>query len=358
MRGAMGEGIDAAELAGGFREVLSREWPIEKAKRHAEREQVIDEALWETLAALGWLGLSIPEAFGGLGLGADGLGLLYRELGACLAPAPVLPTLLAAELVMRAGAPEQHSRWLPAFASGAARGAVCWGPGAQAAWAGGGLRLNGRVADLLDGGAATILFAPVALDGARRWVAVPAGRAELKTIRTIDPSRTLATIEFADVDLPGDCLLGDGEAFGVEDALQAHAARAIAADSIGGGEAILEATVDYLKIRRQFGRPIGSFQALKHRAAEHKAALMVAGAFVDEAAEGADGETALLAALSAKAHASTVYAEVARDAIQLHGGIGYTFEYFAHLYLRRAKMNQALFGTVAQTLDRVADLLV
>jgi alkylation response protein AidB-like acyl-CoA dehydrogenase len=135
---------------------------------------------------------------------------------------------------------------------------------------------------------------------------------------------------------------------------------AIACDSIGGAKAVLDPTVAYLKTREQFGKPIGSFQALKHRCAEHKVAIEAADALVRDAVErwSNDAADAALFAALAKALACDVYAGVATDAVQLHGGIGFTWEHVCHRYLKRAKLNQTLFGGSAAHRDRAAQLLL
>ena len=144
----------------------------------------------------------------------------------------------------------------------------------------------------------------------------------------------------------------------IDDAITRAACIALAADAQGGGEAVLATTVEYMKIREQFGVLIGSFQALKHRVADHQAALVAARGLVEHAAGlAANDSQALVYALSAKQHVTRLTAEIARDCIQLHGGVGFTAEFSPHLYLKRGKVNEAVWGIRATLLDRIADLL-
>jgi alkylation response protein AidB-like acyl-CoA dehydrogenase len=167
----------------------------------------------------------------------------------------------------------------------------------------------------------------------------------------------LARLELDGVRVAADRVLGGGDE--LRDTLTAEAALLIACDAKGGANAVLERTLDYLKTRMQFGKPIGSFQALKHRCADHKVALEASGAVTTEAVRlwAAGDPSAVVMASSAKAYACGTYATVAEDAVQLHGGIGFTWEHDCHLFLKRAKLNQALYGSTSAHLDRAASLL-
>jgi len=192
------------------------------------------------------------------------------------------------------------------------------------------------------------------------WIALPttAKGIEITATPLADTSRSLGTIVLKDVSADASNVLAPTNAQTADDELMRLAAIAIAADALGGGNAVLAVTIEYMKVREQFGRVIGSFQGLKHRVADHKAALEAARELVEHAASlDADAPDALLAALTAKQHVTRVTAEVARDCIQLHGGVGFTSEYVPHIYLKRAKLNEALFGTRSVLLDRIADML-
>lgn len=354
----MNDDLDLDALQASMGDVLANECPIETVHRHVLSGSDYHEPLWRSISELGWLGLAIPVRHGGLGLGGDALAMLYRELGRALAPVPVLPTLLAAEAITRLGDPGQQERWLPGIAAGHMRAAICdpsLPPAIGARRDGDDLLLDGRVENLLDGSAAELVLLLAELDGRPVFVVIEHDLPGVTVDRFLvaDQTRHLAHVSLASVRIGMDHVLDAGAIDAALDALIGHAAIAIASDAIGGAEAILAATIDYLKIREQFGRIIGSFQTLKHRAADHKAALTGAEALVGEVAAGAGAGLASLDALEAKALATSVYLAIARDCVQLHGGIGFTWEHPAHLFLKRAWVDAALFGSVELTLDRV-----
>jgi alkylation response protein AidB-like acyl-CoA dehydrogenase len=220
--------------------------------------------------------------------------------------------------------------------------------------------LNGVIDNLLDAPAATLLLVRGERAGRPVWIALAADCTGVSIQRSLlaDTSRSLGSVALANVALSDVHVLAEGCGPGLDDELLRLAAIALAADALGGGNAVLAATIDYMGTREQFGRVIGSFQALKHRVADHKAALEAARGLVEHAsALPAEAPNALLAALTAKQHVTRIAAEVARDCIQLHGGVGFTSEYVPHIYLKRAKLNEVLFGTRTVLLDRIADML-
>lgn len=346
----MSEGIDLTVLRDSIRDVLADACDNAAVHRHYASSDLFMKPLWQTIARLGWLGLTVPEEFGGLGLKRDALGVLYGEIGRALAPAPVLPTLLAAEVVAQGAGDEQKREWLGAIAAGEIRGAVSSDGMLDARLSGDRLVLSGDVDHLLDGGIADLLIVTASIAGERRRVALlpQTDGCHVEAVRVSDRSRSLGRLRLDSLTVPADRVLAPVD----EAALACHAAIAVACDAVGAAEAILEITIDYLKTRQQFGRAIGSFQALKHRVADHKAGLVVAQASLDDLTRSPacdPGE-----ALAAKAHATRHAGLVARDCIQLHGGIGFTQECAAHLYLRRALLDEVLFGTIAETLDAAA----
>lgn len=356
-------------LRDSVRDVLARESDSARLHQFVDSGRLHDEALWREAAALGWTALAVPEVLDGLALGAVETTAVCEELGRFLAPIPLLGSLLAVRALMLGGGAAQQARWLPGLASGALKGAIA-APVAERGMSaplarrmGDFLVIEGVAANVLQGGEADLLILPVRLEtGESAFVALePATDGATLTVEaTQDRTRHLARLEMSGLKLPLDRLLTACAAADLARALQAEADLAIAADSAGGAEAIFERTLDYLKTREQFGKPIGSFQALKHRCADHKVALAASAAVVREAARLlADGAASapLMCAL-AKAYACEVYAKAAEDAVQLHGGIGFTWEHDCHLYLKRSKLNQALFGTTAVAYDRAADLLL
>lgn len=362
------DGMDLGALRDGLRAVLSQQASHEKVAAFTNAEGVRDQPLWSRATELGWLALSAPEEHGGLDLGPSELAVLYEELGRAVAPLPVLGTMLVIEALARGGDAAQQAAWTPRLAAGELAGAVSMvTPGGLAPTltlstsADGGAVLDGVAENLLDGAAADVLLL-LARDGeTSRWVLVePAvDGVTVEKVATVDRTRHLGEVRFERLALPAGRVLGR-DADQITEALLRHAALALASDARGGGNAVFGITLEYLKTREQFGKPIGSFQALKHRCADHKIALVASGALVAEAIAKAVGDDPAAGryALAAKALATEVYARVAQDAVQLHGGIGYTWEHPCHLYLKRAKLNEQLFGGPAAYLDRVTDLLL
>ena len=359
--------MDLQALRDSIRDVLERELDSQRLHRLVDESALMDKALWGTAASLGWPALAVGEGHGGLGLGAPETAVLFEELGRSLAPLPALGGVLAARAIALGGSAEQQARWLPAIAAGEILCAISETTTKSAVSIlrgdAGEIVLSGDAADLLQGAEADLLIV-LAEDasGAPALVVVEpkADGVELIVERTVDRTRHLATARFAELKLPADRELAAASPETILAALTIEAALALASDSAGGAQAVFERTLDYLKTREQFGKPIGSFQALKHRCAEHKVALAASASVVAEAvrlqAEGAP--SAPLMASLAKAYACEVYAKVAEDAVQLHGGIGFTWEHDCHLFLKRAKLNQALLGGTAAGLDHAADLLL
>jgi alkylation response protein AidB-like acyl-CoA dehydrogenase len=362
----MDERIDLAALRAGIRDVIEAECPLEAVRKHIDHPTDLPQRLWKIAGELGWAALGLPEARNGLGLGLDALAVLYEEAGRAIAPIPLAPTLLAAEAIVRTGTDEQQARWLPPIAAGETKAALTAPAPFEALTVtlyenSGGIHLSGQGACILDGADADLLLvlARRAEGGLARVVVEPArdGAAVTRQV-TWDGTRSLAAITLDRLTVPTDRLLPATEES--EEALAIHAALALAADSIGGSEVILGLSIDYLKTRYQFGQPIGAFQALKHRVANHKVTLVADSALVGAAAVLATTGDPLAAVevAGAKAQACRNYVEVSRDAIQLHGGIGFTAEHVCHLFLKRARLNEALFGTAAVHFDRVRDHIV
>jgi alkylation response protein AidB-like acyl-CoA dehydrogenase len=220
----------------------------------------------------------------------------------------------------------------------------------------GSIFLTGTAEAILDGADADlVLILAAGPDGAPARIVVEPDADGVEVVRNVtwDRTRSLATVTFAGTRLSADRLLRVSDAS--EEALASHAALGIAADAIGGSEAILATTIDYMKARQQFGKAIGSFQGLKHRVANHKVALVADTALVASAATlAARGDDLAEAEVAgAQAQACSNYVELSRDAIQLHGGIGFTVENACHLYLKRARLNEALFGSGSWHLRRI-----
>jgi alkylation response protein AidB-like acyl-CoA dehydrogenase len=291
-------------------------------------------------------------------MGTAAIAALHQALGAAVAAAPMVGTTLATSLVCQAGSESQKAALLPGLANGSIRVGMATPQNADVAFDG--TVINGFVPELLDAPSATMLFLRGTQAGAPVWLAIPAQApgVSVKRYSITDSSRSMGAVTLSGVALADVTVLGLEDARKVEDELLRIAALVLAADAQGGGQAVLAVTIEYMKVREQFGRVIGSFQALKHRVADHKCALEAAAELIEHAAGlDADAPGALLAALTAKQHITRISAEIARDCIQLHGGVGFTSDYVPHLYLKRGKLNEALFGTRSMLLDRIADLL-
>lgn len=354
----MSDEIDIGTLADSFNEFLAAEWPREKAVEFARGDAPLAEDLWAQVGALGWTALTAGETHGGLSLGLPAAAALHAALGAAAAPLPMLGNTLATALIQAAGTPEQQGALLPGIVDSSQRAAVA-SLDTDVISADGPL-LEGVVADVIDAPAATMLMLRGSQSGKPVWIALSADceGVSIAPARLADTSRSLGTVTLNKVPVGRAHVLAEGCGASLDDELLRQAAIALAADSLGGGIAVLSATVAYMGTREQFGRVIGSFQALKHRVADHKAALEAARGLIDHAAAlPADAPDALLSALTAKQHITRTAAEVARDCIQLHGGVGFTSEYIPHIYLKRAKLNEVLFGTRSVLLDRIADML-
>ena len=352
----MSDEMDLGVLAESFAEMLGAEWPREKAIAWSRGNGTVDSELWSAMAGLGWTALTVPEDHGGLGLGADAALRLHCALGAAVAPAPMLGTTVAAELLTAAGSDSQRAALLPGLADGSIRAAFASADDAGIAADGSGV--SGTAASLLDAPSATHLFLRASRGGKAGWLVVEADAAGVSIERHdfVDTTRTIGTVVLSGAAIGDESFIA-AEA-GTVDAISRAAMLAIAGDAQGGGEAVLATTIEYMKVREQFGVLIGSFQALKHRVADHQTALVASRHLLEYAASlPADHPQALIYAISAKQHAARMTAEMARDCIQLHGGVGFTSDFIPHLYLKRGKVNECLWGTRAANLDRIADML-
>jgi alkylation response protein AidB-like acyl-CoA dehydrogenase len=306
--------------------------------------QGYDTALWEVLCEqIGVASLSIPERFGGAGAGLAETYVVLEELGRTLTPAPLLGSgVLAAQTLLGLGDDEACTRLLPGLAAGTSIGALAWAgadghwqPSAGAIRATGG-RLTGEAHYVLDGDRADVLLVvAVGADGLGVYEVDPAGAGLRRAHNpTMDRTRRLATVTLDDA--PGRRIGGDAHAALTH--VRDTACVALAAEQVGAMSRALELTVEYSKTRVQFGRPIGSFQALKHRMADLHV-LVEAARSASAAASAGTLEPAV-----AKVYCSQAFNTVAAEMIQLHGGIAITWEHDAHLYFKRAHGSAQLFG--------------
>jgi alkylation response protein AidB-like acyl-CoA dehydrogenase len=364
------------ELRDGVRAMLTRECPISLVREVVEKGTTPD-ALWAQMVELGWPALTVPEAAGGLGMGAVELAVVVEELGRVLAPGPFVATVTQfAPVVAEAGSPDQQERFLGGVAAGEMTGTLAL------VEANGSIDV-GRVAAtatrdghgfVLEGTKAMVVDAPTAdeivvvartpgtsgADGVGAFV-VPRADVGVEPVEPLDPSRPLGRVTLGGVRVTADRVLGEpgpATATAVGRAVE-MAVTALAVETVGAAQAIFDITLAYAKQREQFGAPIGSFQAIKHKFADMLVALERARATSYFAALtiAEDDERRALAASMAKAAAGDCAALLAKEGIQIHGGIGYTWEHDMHLYVRRVRSSSLLFGNAAQHRARVADLI-
>lgn len=335
-----------------------------------------DAGLWKEMVDMGWTGILVPEEYGGSGLGYLGIGVVLEECGRTLAPSPLLSTaLIGASALILGGNDAQKSAHLPKIVDGSAIFALAVDEGPhhnplktalKAEKAGAGFKLNGKKAYVADGHLATTLIVAARTSGKPgdaqgiTLFLVPADAKGLKrtTLKTVD-SRGAADIEFKDVEVGADAALGGVDAGGalLEQVLD-RARVGIAAEIIGHATQSFEITNDYLKTRVQFGQPIGSFQALQHRAAKMFTELELTKSCVIAALDALDenrNDVAELASV-AKARAADTVHLVSNEMIQMHGGIGMTDAHDAGLYLKRARVQEGLYGSASFHRDRFATL--
>jgi len=318
-------GEDQLALLAVARRFTAERCPPAVARAAVDAAEAGREALppfWHELVGLGWLGLAVPEAEGGQGAGFAELAVVLEELGRAVAPGPMLPTAWAAALV---GTVSGHAS------------AVALEATIAAAEDGDGLRLTGSTGPVLGGGLAHAVVVPIALAGEERWALVEASDATATRLSALDPTRGLARLDFAGAPATPLARLTRVrvEAVGVVLA---------AAECAGGAAWCVDTAATYARDRRQFGRPIGQFQAVKHRCADMLVRLEQIRALAWDAAAALDGDGAPLPVAAAGAIAFEAFATVAKDAIQVLGGIGFTWAHDAHLYLRRALALRQLFG--------------
>jgi len=316
------------------------------------------QATWDLITELGWLMVAVPEDQGGLGMGPAAACALHGELGRGLARVPFLPQMLAIDALVRSAVPAQE-HWLEGLMSGAQRATAALGECAVVAREAdeGELQLDGCAAAVPSADDASHLLV-LTEDGMRvALVSLVAPGVTLTARPTWDTTRRLYDVQLTAVPLDATGLLASGaEALAVGQALAIQRDLALAASAVAGAAALLEMTVEYLQTRRQFGRPLALFQALKHRCAELKAMTEGASALLDNALAAAEAAAGVLRvsraveqeACAAKQLACAAFAAVAEESLQLHGGIGMTEEHPCHLYLKRALLDEHLGGDPAR----------
>lgn len=348
-----------------------------RALRDAADPVGFSKALWKEMAELGWLGIPFPEAHGGAGMGLAELLLVLEPLGRGLAPEPFLGTLLlGGQALLLGGSEDQQRRWLPRVIAGDAFLTLAWQErgsrydlrcvATRAERRGGTWRLSGEKLQVPDAAVADALVVVARSAGGERdasgislfLVEAGARGLEVEPQQRVD-ARPVARLRLDGVQVGAEAILGDaGQGGELLEAVVDRAAVGLCAEMLGGMSEAFERTLAYLKQRVQFGVPIGSFQALKHRAAELFIEIELARSCVMAAARAIDAgspEAPALVSL-AKARCSDAFVQVGSEAVQMHGGIGMTDEHDIGFYLKRARAAAATFGDAAHHRERWARL--
>ncbi len=351
------------------RDLFARTCPAERVRELMATDTALHPELWSELADQGWLGIHLPEASGGLGLSVVDLVVVAEEMGRACFPGPFLGTIWAATLLSAAGGKSRH---LEALATGESKGAVAllepdssWSLAdvrVAAQTSGGKTTLNGRKAFVSDAGVADVIVCVARGADGLALVAVPAKSAgvTITAIAGMDQTRKLYDVDFSNVSVAAEDVIAVGPA--AQAALE-HSIRVatlvVAADMLGGMQWILQDAVEYAKTRQQFGKVIGSFQAVQHMCADmllwtesSRSAIYYAAWAID-----ADPADAARVVSIAKAYASDASREVANRGVQVHGGIGFTWEHDLQMYYKRSKASEILFGDASAHRAELAALV-
>jgi alkylation response protein AidB-like acyl-CoA dehydrogenase len=361
------------------RKFLESECTSEFVRARMAEPAGVTDAFWAKLAEQGWLGLIYPEEYGGAGLGFVDLTVLMEEMGRAVMPGPFFSTVLQGGLtLLEAGTAAQKKEWLGTISAGVATATLAftepnarWDAAAvtvTAREAGGKFTLSGTKLFVLDAHLADVLVVVARTREGKRpedglsLFLVPTGATglDVKLLPTMDQTRKLCEVTFTDVVVGADALVGarDGAWAPLARVLD-RATVALCAEMCGGAQRVLDMTTEYAKIRVAFGKPIGSYQGVKHKAADMLVEIENAKSLTYYAAWAVDENVpeAPLAASMAKAYVSDAYRKAAGSGIQLHGGIGFTWEHDLHLYFKRAKSSEFTFGDATWHRERVAQLI-
>ncbi len=338
------------------RDYLAEQAQLDVCRAVLESDKAYDADLWKGVAEMGWLGAAVPEEYGGAGLGHLELVLIAEEVGRALAPIPFASSVyLATEAILLAGSDEQKKKYLPRLASGELIGtfAIYEKPGepdlssVESKLAGG--ALNGRKLPVPDGDIAglAVVLAQGDEGPTLALVELDAKGVSRTPLESIDPSRSLAQLDFEGA--PAETLGAPGQGAALAEKILARAAILVAFEQLGGAERALEDTKTQAMGRYVFGRPVASFQAIKHRFADMYCAVELArsNAYYGAWALSSDSDELITAACSARVSACDAFDLNSVEMIQIFGGVGFTWEYDCHLFYRRAKYLGAMLGTAS-----------
>jgi alkylation response protein AidB-like acyl-CoA dehydrogenase len=349
------------------REFLAARYKPERIRELIDTDLGFEESDWQEMAELGWPGLALPEEHGGQGLGIVELAVVFEEMGFSLAPSPLLSNTVVGMALAFCGSEEQKAEFLAPLAAGERRATPALvdadSPGAigefemEATASDGRVVLDGEKVLVMDADAADLLLVATS-DGRRHLVDADQSGISVTREPSIDPTRSFYSVRFDSVEVPAERTL-PAEAADYR-AVFNRICIAIAAESTGIAQRTMEMAVDYAKERQQFGRPIGSYQAVSHRCAQMLLETESARSATYYAAWTADAspEDLPAAASMAKAYASDAGWRVAGASLQVHGGIGFTWEHDLHLWLKRARVNAAIFGDSHWHRELVAEAIL
>ena len=340
------------------RKFLSERASSARVRRILETDAPYDQDLWRGMAEMGWMGTAIPESHGGAGLGYLELCVIAEELGRSLAPTPFSSSIyLAAEAIQLAGSPEQRKRWLPRLAMGESIGCLALAegprppaPGAIDTRAPGG-RLTGVKLPVADGDVADVA---IVMAGDSLFLAELAAPGVTRTpVRTVDPTRSHARIAFDGA--AAEPLGAPGQGWALLGRLFDRAAVLLAFEQVGGAQAALDMAREYALGRFAFGRPIASFQAIKHKLVDMYVGIELArsNAYYGAWALSTGAPELPVAAAAARVSATEAYYHAAKENIQTHGGMGFTWEFDCHMYYRRAKLLALALGSARRWKDEL-----
>ncbi|MGH7264903.1 MAG: acyl-CoA dehydrogenase family protein [Candidatus Rokuibacteriota bacterium] len=364
------------------RSFLEKECPSPFVRRMMDEPAGTTDDFWQKLAELGWLGLVYPEAYGGVGLGFVDLTVVLEEMGRAVMPGPYFSSVLLGGLaILEAGSDAQKQAWLPKIATGEARATLALleesgalgpagiqlaaKPGKAGRYVLSGTKLfvpDAHGADVLVVAARTGKGTRDAADGGVSLFLVPADARGVTTtlLPTMDQTRKLCEVTLSRVEVGPDAVLGGpDQGWAPLARVLDKATVGLCAEMCGGAQKVLEMCTEYAKVRVAFGKPIGAYQAVKHKCADMLVAVENAKSITYYAAWAVDEAVAEgpLAASMAKAYVSDAYRKAAGDAIQIHGGIGFTWEHDLHLYFKRAKGSEVTLGDATLHRERVARLI-
>ncbi len=356
------------------RELFAQDCSPALVREMIENNAPYSGAVWNKLVDQGWTGLIFSEEDGGIGLGMVELAVAFEEMGRALVPGAFLSTVaLAGSLIEKACSPDYRTKRLQAICEGRSKATVAlleksadWNPGAvkmTATSVEGGFKLTGEKLFVSDASVADciITVARAGSDMVIAFVDASSPGVTIKPMPSIDATRLLCAVEFIDVMVNTEDVMTDSTKAraALEYALDV-ATLALSAEMVGGMQLLLEASVEYAKTRKQFGKPIGQFQAVQHHCANMLLMTESARSAVYYAAwqMGNDAEQAPLAVSVAKAYASDGYREVGNLAVQVHGGIGFTWDENIHFYYKRAKASELMFGDATYHRERIARFVI